>query len=72
MCSVLFRLVRTLVFLALILVVLGVIGFVIGRPFVERLAARSIEDRVGTPVSVSIGTSIRPGHRCVATSATSP
>ena len=28
----------------------------VGRPFVERLAARSIEDRVGTPVSVSIAT----------------
>ena len=47
---ILFRLFRTLVFLVLILVVLGVIGFVLGRPFVERLAARSIEDRVGTPV----------------------
>jgi hypothetical protein len=58
---ILFRLVRTLVFLVLILAVLGVIGFVVGRPFVERLAARSIEDRVGTPVNVSIATSIRPG-----------
>ena len=27
----------------------------------ERLAARSIEDRIGTPVSVSIATSIEPG-----------
>lgn len=58
---ILFRLVRALVFLVLILVVVGVIGFVLGRPFVERLAARSIEDRVGTPVSVSIATKIRPG-----------
>jgi hypothetical protein len=58
---ILFRLVRVLVFLVVILVVVGVIGFVLGRPFVERLAARSIEDRVGTPVSVSIATSIRPG-----------
>jgi LmeA-like phospholipid-binding len=57
----LFRLVRALIFLALILAVLGVVAFVIGRPFVERLAARSIEDRVGTPVSVSIATSVRPG-----------
>ena len=53
--SILLRLFRTLVFLALIVVVLGVIAFVLGRPFVERLAARSIEDRIGTPVSVSIG-----------------
>ena len=45
----------------LILAVLGVVGFVLGRPFVERLAARSIEDRVGTPVSVSIATSVKPG-----------
>jgi hypothetical protein len=58
---ILFRLVRLLVFLVLIAVVLGVIAFVLGRPFVERLAARSIEDRIGTPVSVSIGTSLRPG-----------
>lgn len=50
-----------LVFTVLILGVLGVIAFVLGRPFVERLAARSIEDRLGTPVSVSIATSIRPG-----------
>ena len=57
----LFRLVRALVFLVLILAVVAVIGFVVGRPFVERLAARSIEDRVGTPVSVSIATSVRPG-----------
>jgi hypothetical protein len=57
----LFRLLRTLVFTVLILGVLGVIAFVLGRPFVERLAARSIEDRLGTPVSVSIGTSISPG-----------
>jgi hypothetical protein len=58
---ILLRLVRTLVFLALILAVVGVVGFVLGRPFVERLAARSIEDRVGTPVSVSIATSVKPG-----------
>jgi hypothetical protein len=58
---ILFRLFRTLVFLVLILVVLGVIAFVVGRPFAERLAARSIEDRLGTPVSVSITTSLRPG-----------
>jgi hypothetical protein len=57
----LFRLVRALIFLVLILAVVGVVGFVLGRPFVERLAARSIEDRVGTPVSVSIATSVRPG-----------
>ena len=57
----LFRLLRALVFLVLILAVVAVIGFVVGRPFVERLAARSIEDRVGTPVSVSIATSVRPG-----------
>ena len=44
----------------------------VGRPFVERLAARSIEDRIGTPVSVSIATSLQPGRRCAATSATSP
>jgi hypothetical protein len=59
--SILLRLARALVFLVLILVVLGVVGVVLGRPFVERLAARSIEDRVGTPVNVSIGTSVRPG-----------
>ena len=58
---ILLRLARTLFFLVLILVVLGVIGFVVGRPFVERLAARSIEDRVGTPVTVSIATSVTPG-----------
>jgi hypothetical protein len=58
---ILFRLARTLIFLVLILVVVGVVGFVLGRPFVERLAARSIEDRVGTPVSVSIAPSVRPG-----------
>jgi LmeA-like phospholipid-binding len=58
---ILFRLVRTLVFLALILVVAGVIAFLVGRPFVERLAARSIEDRIGTPVNVSISSSLRPG-----------
>ena len=50
-----------LIFLALILVVLGVVGVVLGRPFVERLAARSIEDRVGTPVDVTIATSVKPG-----------
>jgi LmeA-like phospholipid-binding len=55
------RLVRALIFLVLILAVIGVVAFVLGRPFVERLAARSIEDRVGTPVSVSIGTSVTPG-----------
>src|SRR3981081_4484663 len=58
---ILFRLARALIFLVLLLVVLGVVGFVLGRPFVERLAARSIEDRVGAPVSVSIATSVRPG-----------
>jgi hypothetical protein len=58
---IVFRLLRALIFLVLILVVVGVVGFVLGRPFVERLAARSIEDRVGTPVSVSIATSVRPG-----------
>ena len=58
---VLFRLVRTLVFLVLILAVLGVVGFVVGRAVRRALAARSIEDRVGTPVSVSIATSVRPG-----------
>jgi hypothetical protein len=58
---ILFRLVRTLVFLVLILAIAGVIAFLVGRPFVERLAARSIEDRIGTPVSVSIATSLSPG-----------
>jgi hypothetical protein len=58
---ILFRFVRLLVFLVLIVCVLGLVAFVVGRPFVERLAARSIEDRLGTPVSVSIATSIRPG-----------
>jgi hypothetical protein len=58
---ILLRLARTLFFLVLILAVLGVIAFLVGRPFVERLAARSIEDRVGTPVTVSIGTSVKPG-----------
>jgi LmeA-like phospholipid-binding len=58
---ILFRLVRTLFFLVVILAVIGVVGFVLGRPFVERLAARSIEDRVGTPVSVSIAASVKPG-----------
>jgi hypothetical protein len=58
---VILRLARALLFLVLILAVVGVVGFVLGRPFVERLAARSIEDRVGTPVNVSIATSIRPG-----------
>jgi hypothetical protein len=57
----LFRLFRLLILLVLIVVVLGVIGVVAGRPFVERLAARSIEDRIGTPVSVSIASDIRPG-----------
>src|SRR4051812_41328800 len=56
-----FRLFRLVILLALILVVVGVIGLVAGRPFVERLAARSIEDRIGTPVSVSIATSVEPG-----------
>jgi hypothetical protein len=55
------RLVRALIFLVLILAVIGVVGFVLGRPFVERLAARSIEDRVGMPVSVSIATRVRTG-----------
>ncbi len=58
---ILFRLFRLVILLALILVVVGVIGLVAGRPFVERLAARSIEDRIGTPVSVSIATSVEPG-----------
>jgi hypothetical protein len=58
---ILFRLARALIFLALILLVVGVVGFVLGRPFVERLAARSIEDRVGAPVSVSIATTLKPG-----------
>jgi hypothetical protein len=58
---ILFRLLRLVFFLALILVVLSVAGFVLGRPFVERLSARAIEDRIGTPVSVSISTSISPG-----------
>jgi hypothetical protein len=58
---ILFRLVRTLVFVVLILVVVGVVAFVVGRPFAERLAARSIEDRLGTAVSVSITTALRPG-----------
>jgi hypothetical protein len=58
---ILLRLVRVVVFAILILAVIGVVGFVLGRPFVERLAARSIEDRVGTPVSVSIATSVKPG-----------
>ncbi len=58
---ILFRLARTLVFLVLILAVIGVVAFLVGRPFVERLAARSIEDRLGTPVTVSIATSLSPG-----------
>jgi LmeA-like phospholipid-binding len=58
---ILIRLARALIFFVLILAVVGIVGFLLGRPFVERLAARSIEDRVGTPVSVSIATSIRPG-----------
>lgn len=58
---IIFRLFRLVVFLAVILAVVGVIAFVAGRPFVERLAARSIEDRIGTPVSVSIATSVEPG-----------
>lgn len=58
---IIFRLVRLVVFLAVILAVVGVIAFVVGRPFVERLAARSIEDRIGTPVNVSIATSVEPG-----------
>ena len=58
---ILFRLVKTLIFAVLLLVVVGVIAFVLGRPFVERLAARSIEDRIGTPVSVSIAMSLSPG-----------
>jgi hypothetical protein len=59
--SILFRLARTVVLLAVILAVVGGVAFVLGRPFVERLAARSIEDRVGTPVNVSIATSVKPG-----------
>jgi hypothetical protein len=58
---ILFRLVRSLVFVVLILAVVGVVAFVVGRPFAERLAARSIEDRLGTPVTVSITTSLHPG-----------
>jgi hypothetical protein len=57
---ILFRLFRLLIFLIVILAVVGVIGFVVGRPFVERLAARSIEDRIGSPVSVSIASSLEP------------
>ena len=59
--SILLRLVRTVVVLALFFLVLGVVVVVVGRPFVERLAARSIEDRIGTPVSVSIDVPLRPG-----------
>jgi hypothetical protein len=58
---ILFRLAKMLLFAVLLLAVVGVIAFVVGRPFVERLAARSIEDRIGTPVSVSIATSLSPG-----------
>jgi hypothetical protein len=58
---ILFRLFRLVILLVVILAVVGVVGLVVGRPFVERLAARSIEDRIGTPVSVSIATSIAPG-----------
>jgi hypothetical protein len=58
---ILLRLLRALAFLVVIVAVVGVVAFVLGRPFVERLAARSIEDRVGTPVSVSIATSVKPG-----------
>ena len=54
------RLVRTLVVLALFFLVLGVVVVVLGRPFVERIAARSIEDRLGTPVSVSIELPVSP------------
>jgi LmeA-like phospholipid-binding len=54
------RLFKRLVLLALVVIALGLVAFVLGRPFVERLAARSIEDRLGTPVSVSIATSISP------------
>ena len=59
--SFLRRLVRTVVVLALFFLVLGVVVVVVGRPFVERIAARSIEDRLGTPVSVSIDVPLRPG-----------
>jgi hypothetical protein len=55
------RLVRTLVVLALFFLVLGVVVVVLGRPFVERIAARSIEDRLGTPVSVSFEMPISAG-----------
>ncbi len=58
---ILFRLFRLVFFLVLIAAVLGLAAFVLGRPFVERMAARSIEDRIGTPVSVSIATEISPG-----------
>jgi hypothetical protein len=58
---ILFRLFRLVILLAVILAVVGAIGLVVGRPFVERLAARSIEDRIGTPVSVSISTAVKPG-----------
>jgi LmeA-like phospholipid-binding len=59
--SFLRRLARTVVVLALFFLVLGVVVVVLGRPFVERIAARSIEDRLGTPVSVSIDVPVRPG-----------
>ena len=59
--SFLRRLVRTLVVLALFFLVLGVVVVVLGRPFVERIAARSIEDRIGTPVSVSIEVPVSAG-----------
>jgi hypothetical protein len=58
---ILFRLVRLAVVLVLLLAVLAIAGAIAGRPFVERLAARSIEDRLGTPVTVSIDTPVRPG-----------
>jgi hypothetical protein len=58
---IVFRLLRLVFFLVLIVAVLAIAALVLGRPFVERLAARAIEDRIGTPVSVSIGTSISPG-----------
>lgn len=55
------RLARTILVLVLFFLVLGVVVVVLGRPFVERLAARSIEDRLGTPVRVSIDVPINPG-----------
>ena len=57
---ILFRLVRLVISLAVVLAVLGVVAYVVGRPFVERVAARSIEDRLGTPVDVTIAADVSP------------